>query len=81
MDKPAANARFATRLKLPYPILSDPGKQVARAYGVLRIGMFAARRTFVIDIEGNLAHIQQNVSPRVAGADLLRILEGLSGRV
>ena len=81
MDGPEANARFARRLELPYPILSDPGKQVARAYGVLRIGLFAARKTFVIDIAGNLAHVQEKVSPKSAGDDLLRVLEGLSGRL
>jgi peroxiredoxin Q/BCP len=36
IDKPETNRKFAQSLELDYPILSDPGKQVARAYGVLR---------------------------------------------
>ena len=29
------NTDFAKSLKVDYPILSDPGKKVARAYGVV----------------------------------------------
>ena len=77
VDRPEANLKFAERLGLPYPILSDPGKDVARAYGVLKLGLFARRWTFVIDRDGLVAHIEKEVTPKKAGADLLRLLEGL----
>ena len=34
-DDAETNARFAKSLELDYPILSDPGKDVAKAYGVV----------------------------------------------
>ncbi len=77
VDRPAANLKFANRLELPYPILSDPGKQVARAYGVLRLGLFAKRKTFVIDRDGLVLHIEEQVTPKTAGDDLVRLLERL----
>ncbi len=47
------NKAFAESLKLDYPILSDPDKKVAEAYGVLNAERgFANRWTFYIDKEG-----------------------------
>ena len=74
VDKTAANLKFATRLGLNYPILSDPTKQVARAYDVLQFGLVARRWTFVIDREGRIAHIDKKISPATAGADLSELL-------
>src|SRR5919109_289266 len=34
-DAPEENAKFAKSLELDYPILSDPTKETAKAYGVL----------------------------------------------
>jgi len=65
---------------LDYPILSDPGKQVAKAYGVLRAGLFASRKTIVVDREGRVAHVENKVSPKTAGEDLIRVLAGLEAR-
>ena len=62
---------------MPYPILSDPGKEVARAYGVLKLGLFARRWTFVIDRDGLIAHIEEKVAPGTAGDDLVRLLQRL----
>jgi len=77
VDRPEANLKFARRLELAYPILSDPGKETARAYGVLKLGIFARRWTFVIDRDGAVAHIEKNVTPKTAGPDLARLLERL----
>jgi len=62
---------------LPYPILSDPEKEVARAYGVLKLGLFAQRKTFVVGRDGLVAHIEEQVTPKTAGDDLVRLLEQL----
>ena len=77
-DKPQKIRKFAESLELDYPLLSDAGKQVAKAYGVLKIGLFAARHTFYIDAEGNITHVDRNVSPDTAGQDLVARLEALS---
>jgi len=77
VDRPEANLKFATRLGLSYPILSDPDKRAARAYGVLKLRLFARRWTFVIDCDGLVAHIDKKVAPATAGNDLVQALQRL----
>lgn len=51
----ATHRSFAGRLRLTVPLLSDPGRAVARRYGVALPGVpvFGTRRaTFVVDEEG-----------------------------
>src|SRR4249919_973209 len=53
VDAPEENAKFAKSLELDYPILSDPDKKTATAYGVVHEGRAVAERwTFYIDKEG-----------------------------
>jgi len=79
VDRPERNRAFAASLELDYPILSDPGKGVARAYGVLRaLGLYAARHTFLIGADGRLLDVDEAVRPATAGPDLLSRLERLA---
>jgi mycoredoxin-dependent peroxiredoxin len=52
---------FAEKLKLAFPLLSDfAQREVARAYGVLMPERgFANRATFVIGLDGKIAHIDE----------------------
>jgi peroxiredoxin Q/BCP len=71
IDSPETNRRFAESLELDYPILSDPTKEAARAYGVLRaFGLYAARHTFYIGTDGKILLVDGHVKARRAGADL-----------
>ena len=69
---------LAGMLELPHPILSDPGKHVATAYGVLGGGRAAvARWTFYIGIDGRILHIDRNVTADGHGEEVparLRLL-------
>jgi peroxiredoxin Q/BCP len=47
-----SHERFADRHGLPIPLLSDPDKRVARAYGVVGPGGFIRRSVFLIDGDG-----------------------------
>ena len=47
-----SHERFSERHGLTVPLLSDPGKSVARAYGVVGPGGFIRRAVFLIDTEG-----------------------------
>lgn len=76
-DRPEKNRAFAESLELDYPVLSDPDRAVARAYGVLRLGLFAARHTFYIDPAGRIAHVDRSVQSRVAGEQMVARLERL----
>ena len=75
-DDPEKNKKFAESLELDYPILSDPGKEVAEAFGVLK-GDYAARHTFYIGADGKILFVDRDVKPRTAGADVASRLEQL----
>ncbi|RPJ70650.1 MAG: hypothetical protein EHM24_01260 [Acidobacteria bacterium] len=63
VDGPEANRQLAEMLDLPHPILSDPGREVAAAYGVLAGGRRAASRwTFYIGTDGRILYVDRNVT-------------------
>jgi len=72
VDKPEVNARFAASLGLAFPILSDPSRDVARAYGVLSRSGYASRQTFYIGIDRRILAIEKDkaVSPATHGRDV-----------
>ena len=72
VDSVDANRTFAASLGVPYPILSDPTKEVARAYGVLAASGFASRWTFYIGSDGRILDIDKKVSPSSHGADVAK---------
>ena len=58
IDKPESNRAFAREIGATFPILSDPDKATAKAYGVLSFTrLFANRTTFVIDKGRVIQHI------------------------
>ena len=70
VDSPETNARFAQSLGVRYPILSDPTRAVARAYGVLGASGFASRWTFYIGADGRLLDIDRTVHASSHGRDV-----------
>jgi peroxiredoxin Q/BCP len=78
-DDAPTNKKFAESLSCDYPILADPDKKVADAYGVLIPGVgFASRFTFYIGPDGKILDIDKKVKPQTAGQDLAARLEALS---
>ncbi|MBS0211386.1 MAG: peroxiredoxin [Planctomycetes bacterium] len=69
-DTPEMNKDFAKSLELDYPILSDPTKANAEAFGVLGKGGNAARVTFYIDKDGKIAAIDKGVKTETHGKDI-----------
>jgi peroxiredoxin Q/BCP len=80
VDGPETNSSFAASLGLDYPILSDPGKDTARAYGVLGATGFAQRWTFFIGGDGQILAIDKAVKPGTHGADVVEKLRALGVR-
>lgn len=76
-DSAEDNRGFAEKNEASFPILSDPSKEMSRAYGVLSMLGFANRWTFYIDAQGIIRKIDKDVDPRTAGADLVGNLEAL----
>ena len=58
--------------------MSDPTKQVAKAYGVVDEDQpFASRMTFYIGLDGRILHIDKQVSPAVHGKNIAQKLAEL----
>jgi peroxiredoxin Q/BCP len=78
VDSAEKNKEFGESLRLDYPLLSDPEKRVAKAYGVLMpvVGL-AKRWTFYIGKDGTILHVDRDVDVKTAGADLAARLAAL----
>ena len=78
VDPPDVNKKFAESLELDYPILSDPGKEVAKAYGVVTGDRpLAARWTFYIGKDGKILYVDREVKPASHGEEVVARLKAL----
>lgn len=77
VDPVADNKKFAAKYDLDYPILSDPEKTVARAYGVLGLRGVAQRWTFYIDQDGVIRAIDKKINTTQAALDAAAKLKEL----
>ena len=78
VDDPDTNTKFAKSLELDYPILSDPSKKTAQAYGVVDSSRAnAARWTFYIGKDGRILDIDKSVKAPTHGEDMAAKLKEL----
>ena len=78
VDDAQKNADFAKSLELDYPILSDPTKKTAEAYGVVHEGRpFAERWTCYIGPDGVVKAVDQKVNTKEHAKDIAKQLEAL----
>jgi len=77
VDDVKTSTEFAENMGADFPILSDPDKATARAYGVLMPQGFSYRWTFYIGGDGKILHIDKDVSAANAGADTVARLHSL----
>ncbi len=70
LDGPQGNKAFAETHKADFPLLSDPTKETANAYGVLSERGFANRWTFYIAKDGKIAAIDKQVKPATSAEDM-----------
>jgi len=75
--------RFTRKHELNFPLLADTGRAVARAYGAIGGGLggtlrgmlgMAERVTFVIDEQGRIAHVIDNVNTKDHAGQVLALL-------
>jgi thioredoxin-dependent peroxiredoxin len=76
------NKAFAEKEHADFPMLANPDKKVAMAYGVIPENappdrQFARRWTFYIDPTGKIADIDHAVKPASSGQDIVSHLEAL----
>lgn len=79
LDDLQTQQKFKTAHNLPYELIADTEKKLAKAFDVLApMGLFAARRTFIIGPEGKIAHVFDSVSVGTHGDDVASALEKLT---
>jgi peroxiredoxin Q/BCP len=78
VDGEKGNKAFAESEKADFPILADPTKETATAYGVLHPERgFAQRWTFYIGKDGRITAIDKAVKPATSAEDMLAKLDEL----
>ena len=78
VDTLEENTKFSQMHEADYPILANPTKDVATAYGVLSPQGFARRWTFYIGPDGKILHIDKSVAPATSGPDMVAKLAELN---
>ncbi len=76
------NTKFAKEHDADFPILADPSKETAKAYGVIRSDVppekqFAARWTYYIGPDGKIVAIDKSPTTATAGAVMVKKLDEL----
>jgi peroxiredoxin Q/BCP len=74
VDELERSKGFAVQQKADFPLLSDPTKATAKAYGVLHPMGFSKRHTFYIGADGRILGIDEDVVPETAAQDIARRL-------
>ena len=64
------NKAFAAAHNADFPLLSDPDKKTAEAYGVLNGRPVASRWTFYIGKDGKILAIDKSVKPATSAEDM-----------
>ena len=78
LDSVESHKKFASKYKLPFPLISDKEKRVAEAYGVLRdTGTSVNRVTFIIDKAGKIAKIFPKVEVTKHTEEVVEALKAL----
>jgi len=77
------NKAFAEKEHADFPLIANPDKKVAMAYGVIAPEappdrQFARRWTFYIDPSGKIAAIDKAVKPASSGQDIVAKLKELN---
>lgn len=76
-DSVAANAAFAARQGIDFPLLCDSNRALGRAYGACRSSSARAahRITYVIDPEGRIERSYRPADPATHAQQVLRDLQ------
>lgn len=77
-DSVESHKKFIEKYKLPFVLLADTDKKLAKAYGVADDNSaYAARATFIIDKTGQIAYVNPKVNPATHAAEIRTALAGL----
>jgi peroxiredoxin Q/BCP len=81
-DSPKSHVKFKEKYSLPFPLLSDDSHAVSEQYGVWGPKKFMGRdyegiirTTFLIDSQGRIARVFENVKPAQHSAEVLSAIK------
>jgi peroxiredoxin Q/BCP len=81
-DTIKSHKKFAEKFELPFPLLADIDTAISQTYGVWRMKKFMGREymgiermSFLIDEEGKIAKIYEEVKPKDHVADVKKDLQ------
>jgi peroxiredoxin Q/BCP len=74
VDPLEANKGFAAETGADFPLLSDPTKKTAEAYGVLHPVGYARRHTVYIGVDGKVLKVDRDVQPKTSAEDMATTL-------
>ena len=78
LDALEKQRQFKEKYQLPFELLSDADKKVAKAFGVLGpMEAYAQRRTFIISPEGTIAAVIEKVEVSDHAAQVLNVIKAL----
>jgi thioredoxin-dependent peroxiredoxin len=83
-DSHKSHAKFKAKYSLPFPLLADDGHKICSKYGVWGPKKFMGRgyegvmrTTFLIDSNGRIAKVFENVRPAEHSAEVLEAAKNL----
>jgi len=81
-DNAKSHSKFKVKYELPFTLLADEGHQVCLMYGVWGLKKYMGREyegvlrtTFLIDPEGRVARVFENVKPEQHSVEILATLK------
>lgn len=82
-DSPKSHAKFKEKYDLPFPLLAGKGHKVCKLYGVWGLKKYMGREyegvlrtTFLIDQDGKIIRVFENVKPAEHSAEILASFSG-----
>jgi len=83
LDDVTSHKAFSEKYHLPFSLLADAKKEVARSYNVLRsfgTVSYSSRQTFIIDPQGKIAKHYPSVSARQHATEIIHDLKKLTAQ-
>ena len=68
----SGKAQFAKKQKLPFPLVTDEDLSWARAFGVRVVLGIPSRTSFLLDREGRISKVYENVDPAIHADEVLK---------
>ncbi len=76
VDDQESHKRFQEKYKLNFTLVADDSRDISRKYGALGESV-AKRVTYIIDREGDIAHVYPNVNPDQHSLEVMDKLKAL----